>query len=144
MKTLLRHNATVLFFMVLSIWCLSLQARAQDNSENQEKIKSMQAMFFNEQLNLTPEEAKNFWPLYNQYREEIKSINQKLRNLESENLSPEQKLAKKNQLEEQKLAISKKYQDQFKKVLPVAKVAQIDKVERDFKMWLLEQFKQRP
>ncbi|QQS29226.1 MAG: hypothetical protein IPM47_20735 [Sphingobacteriales bacterium] len=144
MKTLLRHNATVLFFMVLSIWCLSLQARAQDNSENQEKIKSMQAMFFNEQLNLTPEEAKNFWPLYYQYREEIKSINQKLRNLESENLSPEQKLAKKNQLEEQKLAISKKYQDQFKKVLPVAKVAQIDKVERDFKMWLLEQFKQRP
>ena len=117
---------------------------AQDNSENQEKIKAMQAMFFNEQLQLTPEEAKNFWPLYTAYRDEIKKVNQQMRNLESDNSTPDQKLAKKNQLEEQKLSISKKYQDQFKKVLPVAKVAQIDKVERDFKMWLLGQVKQRP
>ena len=144
MKTLFRHNPFALILMVLAFSCLSLSAMAQDNSENQEKIKAMQAMFFNEQLQLTPEEAKNFWPLYTEYRDEIKKVNQQMRNLESDNSSPDQKLAKKNQLEEQKLSLSKKYQDLFKKVLPVAKVAQIDKVERDFKMWLLGQVKQRP
>ena len=77
------------------------------NSENQEKIKAMQAMFFNEQLQLTPEEAKKFWPLYTEYRDEIKKVNQQMRNLESDNSSPDQKLAKKNQLEEQTLSLSK-------------------------------------
>ena len=102
-------------------------------------------MYFTEQLQLTPDEAKGFWPLYNEYRDEVKKVNQQIRGLENDSsLSAEQKLARKNQLEEQKLTLSKRYQDQFKKVLPINKVAMIDKVERDFKMWLLNQVKQRP
>lgn len=54
---------------------------AQDNSENQEKIKAMQAMFFNEQLQLTPEEAKKFRLCYTEYQDKIKKVNQQMRNL---------------------------------------------------------------
>lgn len=145
MKTLLRHNLLAIAVLVVAFLCLPLNGYAQDNSDNQDKIKSMQAVFFAEQLQLTPKEAQDFWPLYSNYRDEIKNINQQMRNIESEgSLSPEQKLSKKNQLEEQKLSVSKKYQEQFKKVLPVAKVAQIDRVEREFKMWILSQVKQRP
>lgn len=144
MKTLLRHSALVLV-LVLSFLSMPINGYAQDNSDNQDKIKSMQAVFFTEQLQLSVEEAQKFWPLYSDYRDEIKKINQQIRSLETDgSLSPEQRISKKNQLEEQKLGISKKYQEQFKKVLPVAKVAQIDKVERDFKMWILSQVKQRP
>lgn len=144
MKTLLRHSALILV-LVLSFLSMPINGYAQDNSDNQDKIKSMQAVFFTEQLQLSVEEAQKFWPLYSDYRDEIKKINQQIRSLETDaSLSPEQRISKKNQLEEQKLSISKKYQEQFKKVLPVAKVAQIDKVERDFKMWILSQVKQRP
>lgn len=144
MKTLLRHSAVALV-LVLSFLSMPFNGYAQDNSDNQDKIKSMQAVFFTEQLQLTVEEAQKFWPLYSDYRDEIKKINQQMRSLETDgSLSPEQRISKKNQLEEQKLNTSKKYQEQFKKVLPVAKVAQIDKVERDFKMWILSQVKQRP
>ncbi|OWY19271.1 hypothetical protein C7N43_22805 [Sphingobacteriales bacterium UPWRP_1] len=145
MKTLLRHNLIAIALFVLALLSLPLTGFAQDGNDNQEKIKSMQAVFFTEQLQLTPKEAQDFWPLYSNYREEIKNINQQMRTLESDNsLSPEQRLSRKNQLEEQKLSVSKKYQEQFKRVLPVAKVAQIDRVEREFKMWILSQVKQRP
>ncbi|HRK28476.1 MAG TPA: hypothetical protein PK239_14465 [Chitinophagales bacterium] len=144
MKTLLKNTAFALF-LLFALLGATTGGFAQENSENQEKIKSMQVMYFTEQLQLTPDEAKGFWPLYNEYRDEVKKVNQQIRGLENDSsLSAEQKLARKNQLEEQKLTLSKRYQDQFKKVLPINKVAMIDKVERDFKMWLLNQVKQRP
>ncbi|MGB0178240.1 MAG: hypothetical protein ACPF9D_13825, partial [Owenweeksia sp.] len=47
---------------------------AQQRDRVNDRIEAMRAQFFTEKLDLTPEEAQKFWPVYNQYREELAKI----------------------------------------------------------------------
>src|SRR5882724_9532872 len=42
--------------------------------ERLEKLQSMKIAFFTERLNLTPEEAKSFWPVYNAFQDELEKM----------------------------------------------------------------------
>src|SRR4051812_43224233 len=42
--------------------------------QQMEKIKTMKIGFLTERLNLSPEEAKSFWPVYNKYQDEIEVL----------------------------------------------------------------------
>lgn len=65
------------FFAALAITA-TLGATAQNSQE--EIVKDMFNMelkaFFSQTMNLTPEEEANFWPLYNEFREESNKINE--------------------------------------------------------------------
>jgi len=51
---------------------LSLQA--QPDADQHEAIESLKIAFLTKQLQLTPEEAQKFWPVYNQYTSELKQL----------------------------------------------------------------------
>lgn len=57
-----------LFILLLA--CLTLSLNAQEKKENRqeqiEQIESQKIAFFTAELELTPEEAQLFWPVYNQ------------------------------------------------------------------------------
>ncbi len=55
--------------LILSFFILTtLQVSAQ---ANREKLKAMKTAFITNALDLTPEEAQQFWPIYNQYDKRI-------------------------------------------------------------------------
>ena len=75
--------------MVLQIGVLLLsflimgQAQAQEASQTnmeilKEKMKADKKLLVANNMNLTDEEAKNFWPLYDSYQKELEQINQRL------------------------------------------------------------------
>jgi len=43
-------------------------------TESGEKIRSLEIAYLTKQLQLTPEEAEKFWPVFNQYRREMKAV----------------------------------------------------------------------
>jgi hypothetical protein len=41
---------------------------------NREDIESMKIAYLTKKLDLTPDEAKKFWPVFNQFSEELKNV----------------------------------------------------------------------
>ncbi len=96
--------------MVLSFICMGIIANAQDaapdvSEKKQQDIQALKAAFITKELDLTPDEAQKFWPVYNQYEKEITTVVKD--NTNDDALDREEKV----------LNIRKKYKGQFSKVL---------------------------
>lgn len=89
-----------LLLMLTSYICWSQDT----NSGDGDGIESIKVAYITKELDLSPEEAKNFWPVYNNYTNEIKQARAQYPNDE---LKFEQKVVE----------IRKKYQGSFQKVL---------------------------
>jgi hypothetical protein len=68
------------------------------------RTEAIRIAFITKELNLSPEEAQKFWPVYNEYMEELRKARQSYRDDE---LS----------FEETVVAVRKKYKPEFKKML---------------------------
>ena len=68
MKNIRLFAAAMAAFALLSI--TSVQAQHKDHGNWQEKMKSEKIAFLTSELDLTPEEAQAFWPVYNQISKE--------------------------------------------------------------------------
>lgn len=121
MKKLLLFAA---FVLGLNYFCAAQPARG-------EKIQAIFVAYATKELNLTPDEAQKFWPVYNQYLEELKKARQ-------ENKTDE--IA----FEEKAVAIRKKYKSEFKKVLnDDARVNKVYVMEKSFREMLRKEIQNR-
>jgi hypothetical protein len=119
---------------------------------NREDIESMKIAYLTKKLDLTPDEAKKFWPVFNQFSEELKSVRSNRRKTGREAKEDFDNLSDKElekivdgdiAMRQQELDVIKKYNSQFKQVLPMKKVAALYRAEDDFKKELLEKIKER-
>lgn len=135
---------TFLFFTTVII--------AQERRPAKERVDAMKIGFLTERLNLTSEEAKTFWPVYNMYSDELEKLRkgrreniinakENLDNLSDAEL--EKNVDNEIIFRQNELEIIKKYHPQFKKILPISKVAKLYKSEDDFKRRLLEMIQGR-
>lgn len=140
--------------MFLLINCASLHAqpRGRDGGDHKEEIESMKIAFITKHLDLTPDEAQKFWPVYNQYNNELKSLR---KNRRADRKDGQEDLQNMNDKDveksvdgeivyrQQELDLLKKYHAQFKQVLPIKKVALLYRAEEDFKKELLQKIRER-
>jgi len=66
---------TILFYIL--ILCAGIPSYAQKETTsryNQEKLESAKVAFVTKRLNLSPQQAEKFWPLYNQHNEERRNL----------------------------------------------------------------------
>ena len=112
----------------------------------------MKIGFITDRLDLTPEEAKTFWPVYNQYQKELDDLRKKRREerhdakQDFENLNDkevEKVVDGEIAFRQNELDIQKKYHAQFKQALPIKKVALLYRTEEDFKRELLKKIQDR-
>ncbi len=119
------------FFFVCLICLSSFAAMAQNSGINEMKVG-----FLTEELSLSKDEAQKFWPIYDEYQDQKDQLRKKYSSKEDD---PDAIVDKK----EAEAALLKKYNAQFKKVLPSDKVAKLHKAEAKFKKKLLEEYKKR-
>ncbi|MBI4931725.1 MAG: hypothetical protein HY841_13225 [Bacteroidetes bacterium] len=113
-----------------------------------EKVEAMRIGFLTQKLDLTPDEAQKFWPVYNEFqkkreeihkkrREEIKNAKENIDSLSDKQIEAlvdgEMAFRQKN------LDLEKEYHAKFKSVLPIKKVAKLYRAEDMFARHLLEQ-----
>jgi len=113
--------------------------------ESQQKVlKKEKKEVVKDVLELTPEEAKVFWPLYDQYIEELKPFNQILVNTLTEYIDKYNKLTDEDAkrlfnndilVEESRMRLKKKYYRKMVKVLPPQKVIRFFQLEK--RLWAL-------
>jgi hypothetical protein len=119
----------ILLYIVLY---LPLMATAQDNTKRDNKLQSLEIAFLTKELNLSPEEAQKFWPVYNQYSAEMRSVTRNKEN-DPDVLDKQQKL----------LDIRKKYRTEFLKVLPPERVNQVFTSETKFREMVRRELQDR-
>lgn len=93
---------TAIFFLFLHTYICSAQSDLNDPRLS--RLEAIKVAFLTRELNLSPDEAQKFWPVYNNYFEELKKAR---KSNEKDELV----------LEEKVLTIRKKYKPDFVKVL---------------------------
>ena len=144
--------------IVLSAALIAVSALAQPAHKGGEKtkkyferIQAEKIAFFTNELDLSPEEAQLFWPVYNQYSKELREAHFNTMkclgnmNKADANLSDSERenradayvkaLASENE-------ILGKYHKKFKKVLPIEKVGRLYLAEEAFRMKKIQGLRQ--
>ena len=116
---------------------LSLALVAQENDNNQKpdgsRLEALRIAYITKRLNLTPEEAQKFWPVYNQYAAELK----KVRKDASLNGVPS------IEVDEQILNIRKRYNGEFAKALSPQRADQFFRSEKEFGVFVQKEIMRR-
>ena len=123
---------------LLIIWMISLgfslTGLGQEGEKPQAdggKIKALQIAYLTNKLNLKPEEAQRFWPVFNQYQEEIRKVRIEGRNLPE--VDKEQKI----------VDIRKKYFEEFTKVLNKDRADRVFKADNEFRNVIRKEIQER-
>ena len=67
---------TILLISLIAMTTISIaqQKRMIKDGDRKEEIEAMKVGFLTKRLSLSPEEAKTFWPVYDQYQAELNKI----------------------------------------------------------------------
>ncbi len=151
------------FILIVMTVVLCLGAYAQDKPQRERKksqheeifnkLQNEKIAFFTSEIDLTPEEAQMFWPVYNQYLKENKTAHSKtikalqaLKNKSGEKLT---EVEMQKRVDEYIASIAAqdevfvKYAAEFKKVLPVEKVAKLYVAEEKFRIKMIRGFREK-
>ncbi len=131
--------------LLLFLLLIGMSSMAQPGGRYAQ-MKSAKIGFITKELQLTEEEAQKFWPVYNKYEAEKEAHRKKLvqevgkYKKDAEQLNDaelEQSIEAYLVLRQQEVDIDKKYYIEFKRVLPIRKVALLYAAEKRFQKEVL-------
>jgi hypothetical protein len=140
-------------FLFLAIISLQYNGLSQStppasmHAKIRDRVEVRRAAFLSQRLQLTPEEAQVFFPLFNEYVAKMKLIRQQAK--------PEKKIEDFNEADAEKaiaaqfdvdtriIDLKKEYYQKFKKILSAKRIALLYKTEREFKGELLHELQNR-
>ncbi len=152
MQTINSAIAIVILFTLTFMPALAQPGGGPPSPEKREEIEAMKVAFLTRKLDLTPDEAKVFWPVYNQYQDELDVLRENHRKQRREAKEEMDGMSDKEleklvdgeiQFRQNELDVIKKYNSQFKSVLPMKKVARLHRAEEDFKRELIQRIQER-
>jgi len=142
--------AKILLFTLISVFYFEADAQhfmEKRMEEKKEQIKAYKIAFITEKLQLTPEEAQVFWPVYNQHEkerdEELIAFRKRFdfephEIMDLSEQEAEQFIDERIEHEQQLLDLRKKYHIQLKEVISPKKVMILYEAENEFRKELLK------
>jgi 5'-deoxynucleotidase YfbR-like HD superfamily hydrolase len=124
---------------------LALPLFAQEAKQDRvKKIEALRAAYITKKMDLSPEEAQKFWPVYNEYQGEISGLyRQKRQNQLSKKNDSKEALTQDLDYDTKILNVRKEYQKEFSKILPSDKVMALYQAEREFREELIKELRER-
>lgn len=128
---------------------ISLTSYGQDKAAMQ-KIESARIALITERLELTPDQAEKFWPLYREYNLQRRQMREEFRNTRQsadlQNLSEEQSKELMQQtmnLKQQELNLERKYAERMTQVISTQQMLRLRNAEKEFQQRLLQRIQQQ-
>lgn len=128
-------------------YCISQES----NNIKRERIESQKVAFITDKLDLSPREAQDFWPLYNEYQDKKRELSGKTREtlknamLNIDKLSEDEMESLLNDyvtLQKKEASLNEEYMNRLKKVISPRKVMKLYITEIQFKNYLLKQIRE--
>ena len=120
------------------------------SEEKRKKIESQKIAFITKALDLSSEEAQVFWPVYNDFSDEMKTIRKKRREVFSKARKNRSSLTEKEigiiiderlKMEQETLDLKVKYNKEFQEVISNKQISALYHAEEEFKKELLHRIK---
>lgn len=138
----------ILIYLICFVFPLAVIA--QDNPKVREKIQAARIAYITEQLQLSPEEAERFWPIYREFSQQRQDLQEKYRAAKT-NPDPN-KTKEENEkglvdlgltLKQRELDLEKEYSQRLLKVISAQKLRTLPEAERRFRQLILDQIQRR-
>lgn len=131
----------------------SISGFGQINERKLDRIKALRIAFISEKLDLTPDEAERFWPIFNAFddrnmelQKQKRQLMQKLKPINASTLSEKESAQLMIQDEQIESDLQKNRQQLIRDlqgVIPNQKIIMLRQLEIEFKQKLIEQIKNR-
>ena len=155
MKNSIIRSAAVLAALILSVTAFSMSPQTQGEKRDwRDKLKAEKVAFMTTRMDLTPQEAEKFWPVYNQLEQESHKKFQKLmesyRNLEkalqnNAGKAEVEKLLKAYvKAKDESAGMEEANMKKYLEILPAEKVARLYVGEEDFRRSQISRLGKRP
>ena len=133
--------SAIKYIGIVCICLMGVQGIAQtgDGPTKKQQKEAKRVAFLTEKLDLTPEEAEKFWPVYREYKKahvELRKTGKPKRDGKVSEMTDEELeklLDSMIEFKQKELDLKKKYHDKFKEVLPIRKVAKLYHAEEQYK-----------
>ncbi|HLW20609.1 MAG TPA: Spy/CpxP family protein refolding chaperone [Cyclobacteriaceae bacterium] len=126
-------------YVLMFLFSLPLMAQEDEKSTyNKEKLESAKVAFITQRLDLTPEQAEKFWPLYHQHSKAKRSLMKEMNGVEksSEAQMSDQKAAelieRRFEVEQKILDLDKAFLKNIVTVISPIQAFKLDDVNKDF------------
>ena len=143
----MKHSIVILTFLSF----LSMYGQGNENKTKQ--VLALKVAFITNELALTPSEASQFWPVYNEFDQKIRNLRKQKKvflnvqdGIQLDKLSEIEALKLLSQIEnndEQVYLIKKKFMNDIQKILSPVKILKLKKAEDDFNRKLLKQYRSK-
>jgi|SRR5690606_11244262 len=120
---------------------ITVSIAQESRAERFERIEAEKIAFITKELNLTPSEAQKFFPVYNQYQQEIYKLKRERRSAARLSGSPTTRDVLAFDAEE--LEVKKTYRKRFATVVGQARASRFFEAEEEFRNYLLRELQQR-
>ncbi|HET7360403.1 MAG TPA: hypothetical protein VFI78_00550 [Salinimicrobium sp.] len=136
----------IVFFLSFALFGpLNLTAQ---HEEHRERIKSLKTAYITENLNLSPEEAQKFWPIYNAFIEERRNLYRK----EDEDIGRMECISEERanelineyvNLEKQDYLLEKQFYQDLKEIFTAKRIILLKKTENEFNHKMIREYRER-
>lgn len=138
----------IMFLLMAAVLTVSAQQdNAQQRGKRSERIESLRVAFITEKLQLTVDESKQFWPVYNMYMKDLNQLRAESKpgrpDAQMTDAEAEDLVKDRFSRQERRLELDRKYYQEFRKVLPAAKVALFFDSVNQFNQKLLKAYKEK-
>jgi hypothetical protein len=143
---------TILLLMaVFTMGIVNAQDKKGERENKKEELEAQKVAFITTKLDLTTEESKVFWPVYDEREKEIRDVRKKIREKakdgkDMDNLTDEEVKKMMEEvitLKKEELEIEEKYNKKLQELIPVKKVAKLYVAERKFNEEVLRAWKDK-
>jgi hypothetical protein len=144
------HRKFLLFYTALMSFLLFLGTDSYAQRRNEEEMKKIQdakIAIITNRINLTPEQSRDFWPIYNELSQKKRDLHRSMRQLiggKGEGTSDDQamnNLKEVQVLKQKQLELEKEYQARLLTVISAQQLVELNKAERTFNEMLLQRLK---
>ena len=121
------------FLIIMMLAVVPFTGLMAQPPEKKEALQALFAAFVTRQLNLTPEDAQKFWPVYNQYDAESRKLKQEHMQKGGDELV----------LQQMQLDLKKKYKPEFLKAISNDQFNKLLTIDKDWKEKLRQELERR-
>jgi hypothetical protein len=134
-----KYQRSILVFALTMLVAVGLHAQPSPK----EKVEAMRVAFITNRLELTPEQAKQFWPIYNSYRHDLAQLRRNFFPNNDGGGDAHLDADRQMEFEQKKLDLKRQYMPQFEQVIGRAKLNKLVSSEEDFKRLLMQTIRNR-
>ncbi len=135
--------------LIIAVFLSALTSlQAQDKNDHREKIKALKVAFITQELNMSSQTAQQFWPVYNKYEQDKRSLH-KREHVDWDNIGTisdtksEEMLKEYLAIEREEYIIKRQLFADLKKILSAKEIVLLHKLEADFNKKMIQEYRNR-